>query len=153
MPITHWAAVPSLSAKPGKHPFHRIVKGSAPGVEVSLTAAVNCPNPRAVDENHFIPDRRLPANSHVLVLDDTWTSGGHAQSAALSLRKAGVKRISVLVAARWIKREFGNNAEFPDRLPDYNPETCPWTGAPALAGAEESGACPARKHHGRPQQP
>jgi hypothetical protein len=82
MPITHWAAVPSLPAKPGEHPFHRIVKGSAPGAEVSLTAAANCPNPRAVDANHFTPHRRLPANSHVLVLDDTWTSGGHAQSAA-----------------------------------------------------------------------
>lgn len=30
-PITHWASIPSLPARPGEHPFHRIVSGSAPG--------------------------------------------------------------------------------------------------------------------------
>ena len=128
VPVTHWAAVPSLPAKPGEHPFHQIVKGSAPGSEVVLTAAANCSNARTINVSHFTANQGLPENSHVLVLDDTWTSGGHAQSAALSLRRAGAKKISTLVAARWVKRDFGNNAEFLDRLPDYNPDICPWTG-------------------------
>ena len=48
----------------------------------------------------------------MLLLDDTWTGGGHAQSAVLGLRAAGATRVSLLVVARWIKKEFGNNAEF-----------------------------------------
>ncbi|CND86027.1 putative amidophosphoribosyltransferase [Mycobacterium tuberculosis] len=37
--LTHWATVPSLPAKPGEHPLHRIVRGSAPGAEVRLANA------------------------------------------------------------------------------------------------------------------
>ncbi|GAA1789889.1 phosphoribosyltransferase [Actinomadura chokoriensis] len=126
--LTHWAAVPSLPAKPGEHPLHRIVRGSAPGTEVRLAAAPRTSDPRALDAAHFTADARLPRGSHVLLLDDTWTSGGHAQSAALSLREAGASTISVLVVARWIKPEFGNNAKFLDGLPDFDPDICPWTG-------------------------
>jgi hypothetical protein len=66
----------------------------------------------------------------VLLLDDTWTGGGHAQSAVLGLRAAGATSVSLLVVARWINKEFGNNAEFLREIADrdYNPEICPWTG-------------------------
>jgi hypothetical protein len=68
-------------------------------------------------------------DSHVLLLDDTST-GGHAQSAVLGLRAAGAARVSLLVVARWIKKDFGNNAEFLRELADrdYDPEICPWAG-------------------------
>jgi predicted amidophosphoribosyltransferase len=135
-PVTHWSSVPSLPAKPGEHPFHGIVSRSAPGAEVPLTAAPLSSNPRAVDVNHFSVNVRLPDKSHVLLLDDTWTQGGHAQSAALSLRKAGARRISTMVAARWIKRDFGDNAEFLDGLPDYDPDICPWTGGTCPPGGQ-----------------
>jgi hypothetical protein len=128
-PVTHWASVPSLPTKPGEHPFQRIVSGSVPGTEVRLTAASASSNTRAVDVSHFSAGMRLPNDSHVLLLDDTWTQGGHAQSAALSLRQAGAGKISTLVAARWIKRDFADNAKFLDGLPDYNPDICPWTGS------------------------
>lgn len=126
--VTHWATVPSVPAKPGEHPFHRIVRGSAPGQEVRLAAASESPNARAIDASHFSTDLALPQNSHVLLLDDTWASGGHAQSAALSLRQAGARRVSIMVAARWIKRDFADNARFLDGLPDFDPDVCPWTG-------------------------
>jgi predicted amidophosphoribosyltransferase len=136
-PVTHWATVPSLPAKPGEHPMHQMVSKVAPGHEVTLAAAASCQNPRDVNRDHFsVTSQPLPG-SHVLLIDDTWAKGGHAQSAVLSLRKAGAAHVSVLVVARWIKAGFGDNAEFLRSLADqdYNPEICPWTGGtcpPAL---------------------
>lgn len=49
---------------------------------------------------------RIPSSSHVLLIDDTWTSGGHSQSAALALRYAGAEYITLLVLARWLSEGF-----------------------------------------------
>ena len=67
----------------------------------------------------------------MLLVDDTWARGGHAQSAVLALRAAGAARVSVLVAARWINEDFGANATFIRGLADrdYDPAVCPWTGS------------------------
>lgn len=129
-PVTHWATVPSLPAKPGEHPLHRILGNSAPGSEVRLVAAASAKHPRDVNPEHFRVDARLPEGSHVLLIDDTWTGGGHAQSAVLALRMAGAAHVSVLVVARWIKEGFGGNARFLRELADqdYDPKVCPWTG-------------------------
>jgi hypothetical protein len=70
---------------------------------------------------------------------DTWATGGHVQSAVLALREAGAARVSVLVVARWLKEDYGDNKSFIGELADrdYDPRTCPWTGAgcPHLAKA------------------
>ncbi len=67
----------------------------------------------------------------MLLIDDTWAMGGHAQSAVLALRKAGAGRVSVLVVARWLKEDFGDNARALRDIAarDYDPAICPWTGA------------------------
>lgn len=131
VPVTHWATVPSLPARPGEHPLHAIVSRLAPGGEVTLAAADEVEYSRDLDPGHFRAAAPLPAGAHVLLVDDTWARGGHAQSAALALRAAGAARISVLVAARWINEDFGGNAAFLRGLSgrDYDPAICPWTGA------------------------
>ena len=136
VPVTHWATVPSLPARPGEHPLHAIVSRLALGSEVVLAAADEVEYSRDLDPGHFRAAAPLPTGAHVLLVDDTWTRGGHAQSAALALRAAGAARISVLVAARWINEDFGGNAAFLRGLSgrDYDPAICPWTGA----------ACPPR---------
>ncbi|HUY51869.1 MAG TPA: hypothetical protein VMV92_40245 [Streptosporangiaceae bacterium] len=135
--VTHWAVVPSLPARPGEHPLrgiagslHGIAGQLAPGCEARLAGAASVAFPRDVDPAHFSTGARLPGGSHVLLLDDTWAGGGHAQSAVLALRKAGALRVSVLVVARWIKDDFGDNAKFLRELSgrDYDPGICPWTG-------------------------
>ncbi len=65
----------------------------------------------------------------MLLIDDTWTTGGHAQSAVLALRRAGAAWVSVLVVGRWLKEDYGDNREFIANLGDYDPCLCPWTGA------------------------
>lgn len=133
-PVTHWATVPSLPAKPGEHPFRQLISWLAPGQEASLMAAGSVEYPRAARPDHFRVPGSLPAGAHVLLMDDTWASGGHAQSAALALHRAGAARVSLLVVARWISRDYGGNGNFLRQLAkrDYDPELCPWTG----------GACP-----------
>jgi hypothetical protein len=128
--VTHWAIVPSLPARPQEHPLRSLVAGHAPGVEAPLVASAAVQDPRAVNPDHFGCTISLPQASHVLLVDDTWARGGHAQSAALALRRAGAAKVSVLVVARWIKEDYGDNkkfmTEFADR--DYDPKICPWTG-------------------------
>jgi predicted amidophosphoribosyltransferase len=130
VPVTHWASVPSLPSRPGEHPLHKIIGTMAPGTEVGLSAAEYTSLPRVVSPDHFRLDALLPRDSHVLLIDDTWTGGGHAQSAVLALRRAGAGRVSLLVVARWINKDFQDNARFLRGLSDhdYDPKTCPWTG-------------------------
>jgi len=129
-PVTHWATVPSLPAKRGEHPFHALVSKIASWPEAPLIAAANAPQPRVISPEHFRPSGQLPPSAHVLVLDDTWATGGHAQSAALGLHSAGAAHVSLLVVARWINTDYRDNAAFLRTLADrdYDPEICPWTG-------------------------
>jgi predicted amidophosphoribosyltransferase len=129
-PVTHWAAVPSLPARPGEHPLHRILSSAALGAEARLTAAASVRFPRDVSLEHFSTAEPLPAGSHVLLIDDTWTAGGHAQSAARTLHRAGAGQVSLLVVARWINESFAGNADFLREITgrDYSPALCPWTG-------------------------
>ena len=53
VPVTHWATVPSLPARPGEHPLHAIVSRLAPGREAVLVAADEVEDPRDVAPQHF----------------------------------------------------------------------------------------------------
>ena len=129
LPVTHWAVVPSLPARNGPHPLRDLVAGSAPGTELPLIAAASTPSPRLVSPDHFTCSERLPEMSHVLVIDDTWASGGHIRSAVLTLRRTGATKVSALIAARWIKEDFRGNEQFLSRIAgqDFDAHTCPWT--------------------------
>jgi hypothetical protein len=132
MSLTHWAVVPSLPRKPlPQHPLRPLVRPALTGAEVSLQAASTVSDARAVDVEHFAAPP-LPRGSHVLLVDDTWTGGGHVQSAVLALRKVGAARVSALVLARWLNPDWPVTAKFiASRLQgrDFNPLLCPWTSA------------------------
>jgi len=86
----------------------------------------------AAPATHWAVVPSLPARpgEHVLVTDDTWVGGGHAQSAVLAARQAGAQHVSVLVLARWLNEDYGSNARFLADLAsrDFDPQLCPWTG-------------------------
>jgi hypothetical protein len=75
-PMTHWAVVPSLPAKPYPHPLRSLVAGRAKGLEVPFTAAPIVQQPRSINVDHFTCGVRFPQESHVLLIDDTWATGG-----------------------------------------------------------------------------
>jgi len=58
----------------------------------------------------FLPDRYEGTTSvdgqDVLLLDDTWTAGGHAQSAAWALRQAGARRVGMVVIGRHLRPDW-----------------------------------------------
>lgn len=66
-----------------------------------------------VPPHSFSPDRFTAATDlagePVLLIDDTWTTGASAQSAAATLKKAGSGPIAVVVIGRHLNRGWGEN--------------------------------------------
>jgi len=78
--------------------------------------------------------RKKIAGKHVLVVDDTWVSGGKSQSAALTLKDAGAGAVTILCVARWLNHDYDeDHRRMIKELTDpYDATMCPVTG----------GACP-----------
>lgn len=62
------------------------------------------PNTRDPRSDRYVAVRSLVGES-VLLLDDTWTSGAHAQSAAAALRAAGAYTVGIWAIGRHFNRE------------------------------------------------
>ena len=138
VPCTHWATVPSLQNVGSAHPFRGILHGFAKHdaeIEVVATDAVNGltkQERRTYNPSFYALTTAVPAGAHVMLVDDTWTSGSHAQSVATVLKNAGAGKVSTLVIARWLdlgdpwsKQVYNESI----RTGPYNPHVCPWTGA------------------------
>jgi predicted amidophosphoribosyltransferase len=63
---------------------------------------------RAYDFLKYIALRPFDGES-VLLVDDTWTTGANAQSAAAALKGAGAGRVAALVIGRYVHREWHEN--------------------------------------------
>ncbi|MDQ3988971.1 MAG: hypothetical protein M3291_07205 [Actinomycetota bacterium] len=107
---------------------------SPPGDPIILV-----PGPKFIPENGaFEPERWALAESgsgawhHVLLIDDTWTTGARAQSGAMALAADGATAVTVVVLARWLDPSYPGTSAFVkervSRQPDYDPRTCPVTG-------------------------
>lgn len=129
---THWATVPSLRRPGWPHPFRAILtRAIKTGSEIELAAGLSVRDPREVTASNFEVRTAVPAGAHVMVIDDTWTTGGHAQSVAAALKGAGAQRVSVLTMARWLDLTEDLSKRFYDkhiRERRYDPSICPWTG-------------------------
>lgn len=125
-----WAHVPSLSGRQGEHPIAQIASqfmGSVPNVPVIANSADD--GARAFNSAHF--DVSKTTAQHVLLLDDTWTTGGHLQSAAAALKVAGVERVTGLAVARWLDPSWSTTKAFMANLTaEFDPAICPYTGLP-----------------------
>jgi adenine/guanine phosphoribosyltransferase-like PRPP-binding protein len=53
----------------------------------------------------------LPMGADVLLLDDTWVSGGSAQSAAAALKLAGARTVALVVLGRHVDPADPRSAE------------------------------------------
>ncbi len=96
------AVVPSGQGRPGAHPLAGLVASCLTLPAVQLTAG---PQPlargREIDPGWVRVDGGLAGES-VLVVDDTWVSGGSAQSVAVALKRAGAVRVAVVVLGRHV---------------------------------------------------
>jgi hypothetical protein len=107
------AAVPSGDrARDEHHPLRRIV-GELVGVtrgrhDRLLRRSAVAVEGRAFDARKYEAARAL-AGEAVLLIDDTWTTGANAQSAAAALRAAGSGPVAVVVIGRYLNRDWHEN--------------------------------------------
>ncbi|MBL8928275.1 MAG: hypothetical protein JNM77_18920 [Pseudonocardia sp.] len=90
-----------------------------------------------------VPEEYAPkvAGQHVLVVDDTWVSGDKPQSAALALRAAGARTVTLLLVARWLNWNYNEQHKklISSLKEPYDARQCPVTGD----------ACPTSVSHSR----
>jgi hypothetical protein len=67
---------------------------------------------RAVLVNRYRATQAMTGQPTVLLVDDTWTTGGRAQSAAIALHDAGAARVAVVVLGRHFDRDFGSGETY-----------------------------------------
>jgi len=102
--------VPSGRGRPGAHPLQSLVHGCLALPWAALVARPGGdPWARALDPGRFRAPRPLNGAA-VLLLDDTWTSGGTAQSAAVALKCAGARWVAVVVLGRHLPPVPGSAA-------------------------------------------
>jgi predicted amidophosphoribosyltransferase len=88
----------------------------------------------AVPERVFDPrkyDVARPLNGEtVLLIDDTWTTGSCAQSAAAALREAGAGPVAAVVIGRYVKRDWRENDRRLHTLArPFDWSSCAWHGS------------------------
>ena len=128
-PVDAWALVPSLHSGRSDHVLPQIVEPFLTDLERVPVKAVKRGKPRTVDPSQFAVDGKWKKR-HVLVVDDTWTSGGEAQSVAVGLKRAGAYEVSILTLARWLHPQtWPTTREWLDAHPkrDFVPGICPYT--------------------------
>lgn len=100
--------VPSGKRSAGQHPLRRLVSQARPFSErfrdVLRTADPASPG-RVLSESRFIASSDAVGRA-CLIVDDTWTTGASALSAALALRNGGATAVGVLVLGRHFVPEF-----------------------------------------------
>lgn len=105
--------VPSTRSRTGVHPLVRALSLLRPyGQQYSALLA---PGPVAVRHNRASDDGFVTGESvegrRVLLIDDTFTSGGRLQSAASRLQLDGAIVVGAVVVGRVFDIDFGANAE------------------------------------------
>jgi hypothetical protein len=128
-PVFACVVVPSLTSRLGTHPMTSIAESMGLVGDVALRPSLDARCDRVVDSEKFTIDGPVKGR-HILVIDDVWTTGSNAQSAALALRRAGAAAVSVMLIARWLNPRHPLSPRFiRERLSeDYNALVCPVTG-------------------------
>jgi len=98
------AVVPSGQGRPGTHPLAGIVLSCVDLPVVPLSAALGAAaHARGLGDGmaaDWVTVSASVAGADVLLVDDTWVSGGSAQSAAVALKAAGARRVALVVLGR-----------------------------------------------------
>jgi hypothetical protein len=111
------AVVPGGRGRPGRHPLLGLVRSCVDVPLVGLSVApAGAAHGRGVDPGWLRVDGPV-TGADVLVVDDSWVSGGSAQSAAVALKLAGARRVAILVIGRHVNPDDPRSAEFLTGLP------------------------------------
>ena len=101
----------------------RLVRPTADRYERLLSRSAHPVEQRTVDAGKYEASRRLDGEA-VLLIDDTWTTGANAQSAALALKAAGAAKVGVVVIGRHTRDDYGDTAKRLKALPRFSWDRC-----------------------------
>ncbi len=130
-----WAVVPSIRANATSSYDHALRKLADPMLrslqpriqEVEMQGQSTQVSRRADPDLYHVRS----CEGHVLLLEDTWVSGSHAEAAATALRREGASEVSVLCIARLISPGYRDGQRLIARVAEvsgaYDPLICPWT--------------------------
>lgn len=130
--IDGWALVPSTQ---GRSTLRNLVVRLARFPAQEIPVRYSGPERHREFTPEFWPVELSSVSRHVLLIDDSWVTGGHAQSVAASLKAVGAQRVSIFTVARVLDPQWDPTREFiRGRLGGgtFDWIRCPWT----------SGACP-----------
>jgi hypothetical protein len=137
-----FAVVPSGQGRTGAHPLVSLVRSCVELPLVRLAVAAPESHSRGVNPGWVrVADRPggslLVAGGDVLVVDDTWVSGGSAQSTAAALKLAGARRVAVVVLGRHVNPADPRSATFLEsvRAAGGDGDAWPGHGAPPVIAA------------------
>ncbi len=99
-------------ARDDVHPLHRLVgelvKPTRERFRRLLARSTHPVQPHRFDVDRYRPTDQLTSEP-VLLIDDTWTTGANAQSAAAALKLAGAGPVAAVVIGRHLNRGWGSN--------------------------------------------
>jgi phosphoribosylpyrophosphate synthetase len=110
------AVVPSGQGRLGVHPLAGLVRSCVDLPLVRLAIAPEAIHARGVNAG-WVRVGDPVAGADVLVVDDTWVSGGSAQSVAAALKLAGARRVAVVVLGRYVNPADPKSAAFLEAVP------------------------------------
>lgn len=135
--LTGWAVVPSStsSRRHGKpHPLQAIVRQVLPDVpEIRLLSHKDKYHRFDPDAFTLVSEQdRGCLSGNVLLIDDSWVTGGNAQSAAACLKRNGAMQVSVYCVSRIVSLDFLRQVGSNEDMTSFNTGVaymkgyCPW---------------------------
>ena len=138
-----WSAVTFVPSRSRPGPIHPVAElarqvsrnnDAQNRLLLDVAAGFETPPDRTVRADRFeVPSKYADRvnGRHVLLIDDTWTSGAKVQSAAVALHDAGAKTVTALCVARWCRDNWPDHKELLDMCTaPYDALVCPVTGGP-----------------------
>lgn len=119
---THLAVVPTARGRPGMHPLRALIAPYLRLPWAGLAARPGGEQVRDLDPDRF--SAAVPPGARVLLIDDTWTTGSSAQSAAMALRRAGARSVVTVVLGRHVGRADATLSGLGPGAMPFHPESC-----------------------------
>ncbi len=126
--VARFSLVTTVPARADRNrgPLRALVRGSPSVVgryARSLASAGGRPPPHRFVADRFRALTRVEGAA-VLLIDDTWTTGASAQSAAHVLKRAGARRVALIVIGRHVNAGFDDGCAWLRCAPPFRWDTC-----------------------------
>lgn len=134
-PPSAWATIPSTTSSERygrRHPLNGLVSSILGMTIPEIRLSANGAKSRSIVPSTFSMETsyRPEVLDHVLLIDDTWTSGGTVESAAIMLKQQGVRRVTIYCLARVVDLDYCARMVGQDVADGYRRLSyrggCPW---------------------------